>query len=172
MTASTLVPQSNRWSSSRSEQRTRRQSWPKLRRLFQRSRQGVTFSFLCQLSEKYGTFIARCNALIEKVSPCYKATRNDSERKLHELEAVLAKVAGRNRQLQTQLNVAGNADGGMRVTGGQSVATSKSPAADGSNDDPADTEHRTAELEELRRRLRDAEVGQRAAEARAAEVYS
>eukprot|EP01052_Picozoa_sp_SAG31_P027317 SAG31_NODE_2546_length_5531_cov_1.748159_6_plen_134_part_00 len=30
----------------------------------------VTFSFLCQLSEKYDTFIARCNALIEKVSPC------------------------------------------------------------------------------------------------------
>eukprot|EP01052_Picozoa_sp_SAG31_P003966 SAG31_NODE_159_length_21911_cov_12.220750_2_plen_179_part_00 len=30
----------------------------------------VTFSFLCPLSEKYGTFIARCNALIEKVSPC------------------------------------------------------------------------------------------------------
>eukprot|EP01052_Picozoa_sp_SAG31_P047052 SAG31_NODE_9252_length_1308_cov_1.358974_2_plen_244_part_00 len=28
----------------------------------------VTFSFLCQLSEKCGTFIARCNALIEKVS--------------------------------------------------------------------------------------------------------
>eukprot|EP01052_Picozoa_sp_SAG31_P019448 SAG31_NODE_1417_length_8440_cov_7.706510_2_plen_130_part_00 len=28
----------------------------------------VTFSFLCPLSEKYGTFIARCNALIEKVS--------------------------------------------------------------------------------------------------------
>eukprot|EP01052_Picozoa_sp_SAG31_P000968 SAG31_NODE_30_length_32545_cov_9.378999_31_plen_161_part_00 len=28
----------------------------------------VTFSFLCQLLEKYGTFIARCNALIEKVS--------------------------------------------------------------------------------------------------------
>eukprot|EP01052_Picozoa_sp_SAG31_P019284 SAG31_NODE_1400_length_8499_cov_2.809762_3_plen_180_part_00 len=30
----------------------------------------VTFSFLCSLSEKYGTFIVRCNALIEKVSPC------------------------------------------------------------------------------------------------------
>eukprot|EP01052_Picozoa_sp_SAG31_P046867 SAG31_NODE_9137_length_1328_cov_1.371847_2_plen_181_part_01 len=30
----------------------------------------VTFSFLCPLLEKYGTFIARCNALIEKVSPC------------------------------------------------------------------------------------------------------
>eukprot|EP01052_Picozoa_sp_SAG31_P013315 SAG31_NODE_799_length_12017_cov_5.478436_1_plen_164_part_00 len=29
---------------------------------------GVTFSFLCPLLEKYGTFIARCNALIEKVS--------------------------------------------------------------------------------------------------------
>eukprot|EP01052_Picozoa_sp_SAG31_P002493 SAG31_NODE_88_length_26714_cov_6.972046_17_plen_322_part_00 len=28
----------------------------------------VTFSFLCQLFEKYGIFIARCNALIEKVS--------------------------------------------------------------------------------------------------------
>eukprot|EP01052_Picozoa_sp_SAG31_P070663 SAG31_NODE_29530_length_393_cov_2.479592_1_plen_76_part_01 len=28
----------------------------------------VTFSFLCPLLEKYGTFIARCNALIEKVS--------------------------------------------------------------------------------------------------------
>eukprot|EP01052_Picozoa_sp_SAG31_P007667 SAG31_NODE_369_length_16731_cov_36.453283_4_plen_153_part_00 len=29
----------------------------------------VTFSFLCPLGlEKYGTFIARCNALIEKVS--------------------------------------------------------------------------------------------------------
>eukprot|EP01052_Picozoa_sp_SAG31_P020759 SAG31_NODE_1575_length_7841_cov_3.083958_4_plen_79_part_00 len=28
----------------------------------------VTFSFLCPLSEKYGTFIARCSALIEKVS--------------------------------------------------------------------------------------------------------
>eukprot|EP01052_Picozoa_sp_SAG31_P040472 SAG31_NODE_5868_length_2282_cov_6.325240_1_plen_237_part_10 len=25
---------------------------------------------MCPLSEKYGTFIARCNALIEKVSPC------------------------------------------------------------------------------------------------------
>eukprot|EP01052_Picozoa_sp_SAG31_P023749 SAG31_NODE_1978_length_6749_cov_5.971579_4_plen_354_part_00 len=34
----------------------------------------VTFSFLCPLLEKYGTFIVRCNALIEKVSsfrgPC------------------------------------------------------------------------------------------------------
>eukprot|EP01052_Picozoa_sp_SAG31_P006624 SAG31_NODE_306_length_17979_cov_7.825447_11_plen_257_part_00 len=30
----------------------------------------VTFSFLCPLLEKCGTFIARCNALIEKVSPC------------------------------------------------------------------------------------------------------
>eukprot|EP01052_Picozoa_sp_SAG31_P009848 SAG31_NODE_527_length_14452_cov_4.274925_2_plen_244_part_00 len=30
----------------------------------------VTFSFLCPLCEKYGTFIERCNALIEKVSPC------------------------------------------------------------------------------------------------------
>eukprot|EP01052_Picozoa_sp_SAG31_P024999 SAG31_NODE_2164_length_6283_cov_2.762451_6_plen_467_part_00 len=28
----------------------------------------VTFSFLCPLLEKYGTFVARCNALIEKVS--------------------------------------------------------------------------------------------------------
>eukprot|EP01052_Picozoa_sp_SAG31_P008253 SAG31_NODE_414_length_15953_cov_2.982528_2_plen_89_part_00 len=28
----------------------------------------VTFSFLCPLLEKYGTFIARSNALIEKVS--------------------------------------------------------------------------------------------------------
>ena len=28
----------------------------------------VAFSFLCPLLEKYGTFIARCNALIEKVS--------------------------------------------------------------------------------------------------------
>eukprot|EP01052_Picozoa_sp_SAG31_P022208 SAG31_NODE_1755_length_7344_cov_7.207039_6_plen_235_part_00 len=28
----------------------------------------VTFSFLCPLFEKYGTFIERCNALIEKVS--------------------------------------------------------------------------------------------------------
>eukprot|EP01052_Picozoa_sp_SAG31_P046968 SAG31_NODE_9196_length_1317_cov_1.844007_1_plen_306_part_10 len=28
----------------------------------------VTFSFLCPLLEKYGAFIARCNALIEKVS--------------------------------------------------------------------------------------------------------
>eukprot|EP01052_Picozoa_sp_SAG31_P004779 SAG31_NODE_202_length_20512_cov_62.659237_4_plen_182_part_00 len=34
---------------------------------------GVTFSFLCPLLEKYGTFIARCNALIEKVSPCVAA---------------------------------------------------------------------------------------------------
>eukprot|EP01052_Picozoa_sp_SAG31_P025986 SAG31_NODE_2319_length_5944_cov_9.686056_8_plen_263_part_00 len=33
----------------------------------------VTFSFLCPLSERYGTFIARCNALIEKVSP-FRAT--------------------------------------------------------------------------------------------------
>eukprot|EP01052_Picozoa_sp_SAG31_P010841 SAG31_NODE_603_length_13622_cov_19.019953_3_plen_211_part_00 len=30
----------------------------------------VTFSFLCPLLEKYGTFIARFNTLIEKVSPC------------------------------------------------------------------------------------------------------
>eukprot|EP01052_Picozoa_sp_SAG31_P033804 SAG31_NODE_3867_length_3800_cov_23.537422_6_plen_176_part_00 len=30
----------------------------------------VTFSLLCQLFEKYGAFIARCNALIEKVSSC------------------------------------------------------------------------------------------------------
>eukprot|EP01052_Picozoa_sp_SAG31_P010179 SAG31_NODE_548_length_14222_cov_10.926574_17_plen_275_part_00 len=30
----------------------------------------VTFSFLCQQFEKYGTFIARRSALIEKVSPC------------------------------------------------------------------------------------------------------
>eukprot|EP01052_Picozoa_sp_SAG31_P020464 SAG31_NODE_1540_length_7954_cov_3.521961_4_plen_290_part_00 len=30
----------------------------------------VTFSFLCPLLEKYGTFIARCSALIEKVSTC------------------------------------------------------------------------------------------------------
>eukprot|EP01052_Picozoa_sp_SAG31_P029574 SAG31_NODE_2950_length_4870_cov_3.507860_2_plen_204_part_00 len=28
----------------------------------------VTFSFLCPLLDKYGTFIERCNALIEKVS--------------------------------------------------------------------------------------------------------
>eukprot|EP01052_Picozoa_sp_SAG31_P035907 SAG31_NODE_4398_length_3239_cov_6.414380_2_plen_191_part_00 len=34
-----------------------------------RIRQGVTFSFVCPLSEKHGTSIARCNALIEKVSP-------------------------------------------------------------------------------------------------------
>eukprot|EP01052_Picozoa_sp_SAG31_P027773 SAG31_NODE_2627_length_5351_cov_3.055979_4_plen_844_part_00 len=34
----------------------------------------VTFSFLCPLLEKYGTFIARCNALIEKVSPCIGMT--------------------------------------------------------------------------------------------------
>eukprot|EP01052_Picozoa_sp_SAG31_P024506 SAG31_NODE_2090_length_6472_cov_4.683352_6_plen_470_part_00 len=33
---------------------------------------GVTFSFLRPLSEKYGTFIARCNALIEKVPPCIR----------------------------------------------------------------------------------------------------
>eukprot|EP01052_Picozoa_sp_SAG31_P014985 SAG31_NODE_948_length_10825_cov_9.412829_18_plen_50_part_00 len=33
----------------------------------------VTFSFLCPPLEKYGTFIARCNALIEKVSPCTAA---------------------------------------------------------------------------------------------------
>ena len=32
----------------------------------------VTFSFLCPLLEKHGTFIARCNALIEKVSPCIR----------------------------------------------------------------------------------------------------
>eukprot|EP01052_Picozoa_sp_SAG31_P064832 SAG31_NODE_23675_length_498_cov_46.689223_2_plen_117_part_01 len=30
----------------------------------------VAFSFLCQLFDKYGTCIARCNALIEKVTPC------------------------------------------------------------------------------------------------------
>eukprot|EP01052_Picozoa_sp_SAG31_P002853 SAG31_NODE_103_length_25164_cov_12.124317_21_plen_482_part_00 len=35
----------------------------------------VTFSFLCPLLEKHGTFIARCNALIERVSPCIKAVR-------------------------------------------------------------------------------------------------
>eukprot|EP01052_Picozoa_sp_SAG31_P035703 SAG31_NODE_4344_length_3330_cov_1.716496_4_plen_175_part_00 len=34
----------------------------------------VTFSFLCPLLEKYGTFIARCNALIEKVSSFRVAT--------------------------------------------------------------------------------------------------
>eukprot|EP01052_Picozoa_sp_SAG31_P009187 SAG31_NODE_478_length_15144_cov_15.165769_9_plen_162_part_00 len=33
-----------------------------------KSVRAVTFSFLCPLLEKYGTFIARCNALIEKVS--------------------------------------------------------------------------------------------------------
>eukprot|EP01052_Picozoa_sp_SAG31_P003444 SAG31_NODE_133_length_23315_cov_4.858847_6_plen_1809_part_00 len=33
----------------------------------------VAFSFLCPLLEKYGTFIARCNALIEKVSPFRRA---------------------------------------------------------------------------------------------------
>eukprot|EP01052_Picozoa_sp_SAG31_P023765 SAG31_NODE_1982_length_6745_cov_8.400090_2_plen_244_part_00 len=32
----------------------------------------VTFSFLCQLLEKYGTLIERNTALIEKVSPCIK----------------------------------------------------------------------------------------------------
>ena len=37
---------------------------------YQEGVRGVTFSFLCPLLEKYGTFIARCNALIEKVSPC------------------------------------------------------------------------------------------------------
>eukprot|EP01052_Picozoa_sp_SAG31_P035807 SAG31_NODE_4368_length_3306_cov_15.927346_6_plen_184_part_00 len=31
-------------------------------------------SFLCPLLEKCGTFIARCNALIEKVSPSYSAS--------------------------------------------------------------------------------------------------
>eukprot|EP01052_Picozoa_sp_SAG31_P003670 SAG31_NODE_144_length_22617_cov_21.520117_12_plen_210_part_00 len=35
----------------------------------------VTFSFLCQLLEKCGTFIARCDALIEKVSPCIQNLR-------------------------------------------------------------------------------------------------
>eukprot|EP01052_Picozoa_sp_SAG31_P034432 SAG31_NODE_4024_length_3655_cov_1.557087_2_plen_115_part_00 len=30
----------------------------------------VTFSFLCQLLEKYGTLIERYAALIEKASPC------------------------------------------------------------------------------------------------------
>eukprot|EP01052_Picozoa_sp_SAG31_P052032 SAG31_NODE_12644_length_927_cov_1.437198_3_plen_120_part_01 len=33
----------------------------------------VTFSFLCPLLEKCGTFIARCNALIEKV-PSFRWT--------------------------------------------------------------------------------------------------
>eukprot|EP01052_Picozoa_sp_SAG31_P006144 SAG31_NODE_279_length_18600_cov_21.254527_18_plen_236_part_00 len=42
---------------------------------------GVTFSFLCPLSEKYGTFIARCNALIEKVSPCSRTRGNGDWRK-------------------------------------------------------------------------------------------
>eukprot|EP01052_Picozoa_sp_SAG31_P046746 SAG31_NODE_9063_length_1341_cov_1.722222_1_plen_92_part_00 len=36
---------------------------------------GVTFSFLCPLFEKYGTFIERCNALIEKVSTCIRPQR-------------------------------------------------------------------------------------------------
>eukprot|EP01052_Picozoa_sp_SAG31_P009999 SAG31_NODE_535_length_14348_cov_11.339603_22_plen_186_part_00 len=31
---------------------------------------GKKFSFLCPVSEKYGTLIERCNALIENVSPC------------------------------------------------------------------------------------------------------
>eukprot|EP01052_Picozoa_sp_SAG31_P006797 SAG31_NODE_317_length_17813_cov_5.788585_4_plen_468_part_00 len=35
---------------------------------FNETVRAVTFSFLCPLLEKYGTFIARCNALIEKVS--------------------------------------------------------------------------------------------------------
>eukprot|EP01052_Picozoa_sp_SAG31_P009190 SAG31_NODE_478_length_15144_cov_15.165769_12_plen_198_part_00 len=38
------------------------------RRFYPHSVRVVTFSFLCPLLEKYGTFIARCNALIEKVS--------------------------------------------------------------------------------------------------------
>eukprot|EP01052_Picozoa_sp_SAG31_P062437 SAG31_NODE_21418_length_543_cov_0.984479_1_plen_71_part_10 len=33
----------------------------------------VAFSFLCPLLEKCGTFIARCNALIEKVSTMYSS---------------------------------------------------------------------------------------------------
>eukprot|EP01052_Picozoa_sp_SAG31_P078372 SAG31_NODE_37870_length_300_cov_1.537313_1_plen_89_part_10 len=37
----------------------------------------VTFSFLCPLSEKYGTFIARCNALIEKVSSFRRMWKED-----------------------------------------------------------------------------------------------
>eukprot|EP01052_Picozoa_sp_SAG31_P004500 SAG31_NODE_187_length_20848_cov_22.521953_6_plen_290_part_00 len=31
---------------------------------------------MCPLCEKYGTFIARCNALIEKVSPCIRSDRS------------------------------------------------------------------------------------------------
>eukprot|EP01052_Picozoa_sp_SAG31_P062293 SAG31_NODE_21285_length_553_cov_0.995595_1_plen_142_part_10 len=38
----------------------------------------VTFSFLCPLLEKYGTFIARCNALIEKVSSFSDLTRPEN----------------------------------------------------------------------------------------------
>eukprot|EP01052_Picozoa_sp_SAG31_P033312 SAG31_NODE_3746_length_3928_cov_4.375555_2_plen_440_part_00 len=37
-------------------------------RAMQTERKDCYFSFLCPLLEKYGTFIARCNALIEKVS--------------------------------------------------------------------------------------------------------
>eukprot|EP01052_Picozoa_sp_SAG31_P024308 SAG31_NODE_2059_length_6539_cov_4.699845_4_plen_152_part_00 len=33
---------------------------------------------MCPLLEKYGTFIARCNALIEKVSPCRAASGDES----------------------------------------------------------------------------------------------
>eukprot|EP01052_Picozoa_sp_SAG31_P005548 SAG31_NODE_245_length_19224_cov_10.210614_2_plen_154_part_00 len=40
----------------------------------------VTFSLLCPLLEKYGTFIARCNALIEKVSPCIGVFRSEASR--------------------------------------------------------------------------------------------
>eukprot|EP01052_Picozoa_sp_SAG31_P018546 SAG31_NODE_1318_length_8823_cov_3.108780_2_plen_221_part_00 len=43
----------------------------------------VTFSFLCPLLEKYGTFIARCNALIEKVSSfIYRPTVQPPSRSL------------------------------------------------------------------------------------------
>eukprot|EP01052_Picozoa_sp_SAG31_P003287 SAG31_NODE_125_length_23649_cov_7.156202_5_plen_558_part_00 len=65
----------------------------------------VTFSFLCPLLEKYGTFIARCNALIEKVSsfraspsrPVGEAQLDDSE---------VGKDAAIRRRRQTAAEIA------------------------------------------------------------------
>ena len=55
------------------------------------------FSFLCPLLEKYGTFIARCNALIEKV-PSFRALalpRHERRRALVRLRRGLPRPPGK-----------------------------------------------------------------------------
>eukprot|EP01052_Picozoa_sp_SAG31_P007947 SAG31_NODE_390_length_16345_cov_12.811523_5_plen_287_part_00 len=75
---------------------------------------------MCQLLEKYGTFIARCNVLIEKVSPCIESECRTLQEQLRRrgsadsqevvnLSLRLAEERGANAELERQLLAAGKA---------------------------------------------------------------